>query len=354
MEKIIMKHLTKRKITIGLLISCLLFTQNIMSNTNEKVQIKWYLQLNNDESDPNSSAFYQYVEMYNNSQDRIEVVIVPSYAGCSFDATDTLLMYIEQGNSPDIISYRYSELWEHLLDLTPYLSNYDLSNVDSSYFFKYKVNNRLLYVNLGISPFVLYYNKDLFDSAGLAYPLHEYGANYSDGDPWDIDKLEELAMKLTLDTGNRNALDPNFDDTQIEQYGFHWEWANGLSFINMFGLPSIVNSDSVVSVPDYMRDGYRWVHDAIWNKHFIPSMEVFESYNYDPLGSGKVAMCFDDPHCDTINWDIAVIPSYKGELHLPWADVLFGILNTCQHPEEALEVIFTIANTIEFYNDLIP
>jgi ABC-type glycerol-3-phosphate transport system substrate-binding protein len=325
----------------------------------QKDTIKWYLQMSHEDADP-MSGFMQYVQMYNESQDRIELTIVPSFAGCSFDATDTLLMNIEAGDPPDIVGLVYSEVWEHLMDLTPYLSLYDLSNVDSAYFFKYKKDGKMLIMPIGINLDVLYYNEDMYDSAGLAYPPHTYEENYAGGDTWNIDKFEEIAMKLTLDDKDSNAYSEDFDNQNIRQFGFHPWWINGISYTKMFGFPRIVGPDSSINVPDYTRLGLKWQQDGIWEKRFIPNGQEHEDMGADPMGSGMVAMSYTySSYSGTIdeasfNWNIAAPPSFNGEINIPYYLSSFGILNTCQHPEKAMEVIFTIANTIPYYGTTIP
>jgi hypothetical protein len=66
---------------------------------------------------------------------------------------------------------------------------------------------------------VIYYNRDLFDAAGLAYPPHEYGQPYADGSEWTIDKMEELAMLLTLNAHGNDATSPDFDPGLAVQWG---------------------------------------------------------------------------------------------------------------------------------------
>jgi multiple sugar transport system substrate-binding protein len=67
-------------------------------------------------------------------------------------------------------------------------------------------------------PAMFYYNKDLFDKAGIAYPTFD----------WNWDKMREAANALTLDTNG---------DGKLDQWGLafevwivtwlHWIWSNG-------------------------------------------------------------------------------------------------------------------------------
>ena len=347
--------LRKNSFKCVILIFSFLFHFSIcLSSAKEKVPIIWFMQMSSEEQQSNT-AFFKYVENYNQSQDSIEVILDITNAGCSFDATDTLLSRIAQGNPPDIATHRYYELWEHFLDLRPYLQNYDLSGWDTTYFYLYDYNNRLIHLPFGLSTDLLFYNKAMFDSAGLEYPPHQYETNYADGEPWNINKLEEIAMQLTLDENGHNAYQAEFDSSKIVQYGFHWAYNNGIGFNQPFGSPDFINPDGSITIPDYMREGYHWAYEGIWDKYFIPSEHVFvDEMKANPLGSGRCAMVltgtyYADYMDSTISWDIAAIPQYNGTHNVSWGTGGFSILNTCDHPEKAMEVIMTIANTFEYF-----
>ena len=66
------------------------------------------------------------------------------------------------------------------------------------------------------APEVVFYNKDMFDAAGLAYP----------SDAWAYEDMREAAVQLTLDDQGRNAADPEFDPENIVQ----WGWNGGLTY----------------------------------------------------------------------------------------------------------------------------
>ena len=70
----------------------------------------------------------------------------------------------------------------------------------------------------------MYYNKELFDEADLEYPPTAYGEPYADGDPWDMDKVAELAKILTVDANGNDATSPDFDPENVVQWGFHHQF----------------------------------------------------------------------------------------------------------------------------------
>jgi hypothetical protein len=200
----------------------------------------------------------------------------------------------------------------------------------------------------------------MFDSLNMPYPPSDYGEPYNGTDVWDMDKLEEIAMLLTLDTNGYNAFHEEFNPGTIVQYGYHWRYSNGMAFIKPFGQPQIVDEECEVSVPYSARQAYTWIREGTWDKHFILPGEENVELSADPLGSGKVGMVLTGSYYAEeledvpFEWDIAPVPEYNGKTNIAWNTSSFGILNTCQHPDEALEVIFTIAGVAALYGTTIP
>jgi multiple sugar transport system substrate-binding protein len=86
------------------------------------------------------------------------------------------------------------------------------------------------------APEIVFYNKDMFDAAKLAYPT----------DDWTMDDMRAAARKLTLDKAGRNAEDPAFDKTQVVQWGWYGALPAGLysrSFITPFDADWCANAD---------------------------------------------------------------------------------------------------------------
>lgn len=87
-----------------------------------------------------------------------------------------------------------------------------------------KINGQQQYMVIDENPICLFYNKDMFDAAGLDYPTNE----------WTWDDLFEASEKLTVKN----------DDGTYEQYGFNaqnWEYAV-LTYLESLGL-SLMNED---------------------------------------------------------------------------------------------------------------
>ena len=112
---------------------------------------------------------------------------------------------IAGGNVPDVWSSNWADSgfatyrqMGALLDLTPYIENdaQQLKGIPENLMDIYKIDGKFYGVPmLSIGSFV-FYNKDLFDEAGLEYPPTDWNDH-----SWDWDKAIEYGQKLTKDTG---------------------------------------------------------------------------------------------------------------------------------------------------------
>lgn len=70
-------------------------------------------------------------------------------------------------------------------------------------------------VNGSLEIFGLFYNKDVFEEAGITVPTME-------ADAWTWEEFLDVCQTLTIDNQGRNAKDPDFDAKNIKQFGiFH-------------------------------------------------------------------------------------------------------------------------------------
>lgn len=76
----------------------------------------------------------------------------------------------------------------------------------------YKTGSKLWALPKDSAVYAFYYNKDLFDKAGVPYPKKD----------WSFADFREAAKRLTFDKNGVSAIDPKFDPNQIVQWGFNW------------------------------------------------------------------------------------------------------------------------------------
>lgn len=326
-----------------------------------KVLIRWFVGLGTGAQPDQIADEQAVVAEFNASQDKI-VLSLEIYQNTT--AYDILSTQIAAGNPPDIIGpvgfrgfYSYGE---QLLDLQPYIekTNFDLSDMDPGILEAYSEGfGGQVGIPFAIYPSFIYYNKDLFDEAGLAYPPQKVGEQY-DGKEWNWDTLSELAKKLTVDTAGNDATSAAFDSGSIDQWGYYMQWTDPRGWGTQRGAGTVVGADGNAAIPENWVEAWQWYYDGMFKDHFIPTGTENRSDLLGPdnaFQSGRVAM--DNIHlwytCCTWpadgepknpNWDIAVPPSDGGTTTGKLHSDTFGIMKTTPHPDEAFEVLSYLLN----------
>jgi multiple sugar transport system substrate-binding protein len=312
----------------------------------ERVRIVVYLGADVPEMGQAERAF---VEEFNASQDRIELVMEYGPGGPS--SGDMLRSMIEAGSPPDVIGPGVvdgpSDMW---LPVETVMAMYGLDDFEPAALEAFRVEGHLTGIPYGVWPSAIFYNRDLFDAAGVPYPPHEYGEPYADGDKWTIEKLEEVAMWLTLDAQGNNATDPDFDPDAIEQWGFHGA-GDFRGKLALFGPGTVIDEESNARISENWRQGIHWYHDAMWDTHFHVNQRTKDVWGWDSFDDGVVAMHLDPlwflccltnvPH-----WDVAAVPSVQGTATARAEFGGIGILNTTAHPAEAAEVAYALTSDV--------
>lgn len=159
-----------------------------------------------------------------------------------------------------------------LRDLTPYVNRDDAFELDA--FFPNVVDigrkgDRLYTVPIGFTPMVMYYNKRLFDEAGVPYPRP--GWDYADF----LDKAKRL--------------------TRREQYGFVftnwmpgwvlWLWNNGADVLDPTGSKATGYFDSPKSI-----QAVRFASDLVKLHKVSPSLSQTAASGVDFFANGQAAM----------------------------------------------------------------
>ncbi|MCB9007368.1 MAG: extracellular solute-binding protein [Ardenticatenaceae bacterium] len=318
----------------------------------DRVVVRWFVGLGTGQNAEQVAAQEAVVEAFNASQEEIELKIEIVQNDVAYD---TLATAIASGDAPDIIgpvgvkgSNAFTGSW---MDLEPVAesSGYDLGQFPEAAVDFYRVEGEgLIGLPFGVFPSFIYYNRALFDEAGLDYPPHQYGEPYADGDPWDYDKVRELAMFLTVDANGNEAGSPDFDPEAIEQFGFINQWTDLRGSLTQFGAGNLVDGSGNAVMPDQWMEGLQWQYNGIWVDHFMPSQAYQDSEllaTPNAFASGNVAMaqthlwftcCLGEMEDE---WDMAVMPTYNGEPTAKLHADTFRILNTTEHPDEAFTVL---------------
>ncbi len=349
-----------RKLTVGLVLVAVLMAiavpfQDVHAQDGEPVTITWFIGLGAGGQPEHQEAQNRVMEEFNATHDDIQLEIIVA----DFDVSrDTLSTLIAAGNAPDIIgpvgiggSNDYEGTF---LDLDPIVEelDYDLSRWDPALVDFYRdPEEGLTALPFATYPSFIYFNRDLFDAAGVDYPPQEFGAPYADGDEWNVEKLREIAMQLTLDANGNNALSDDFDPRNIVQFGYAPQWWGDdirSAVTSPFGAGSFWDGESGQAVmPENWAEGIRWIYRAWHEDYFAPNYEYQQSdmlLNGNVFNSNHVAMAYSHlwyTCClgEVPNWDIAVVPSYEGEYTAKLHADTFRILEYTDNPVEAFQVL---------------
>lgn len=186
---------------------------------------------------------------------------------------------------------------------------------------------------------VLYYNKDLFDAAGMAYP----------DDTWTRDRLTEAAVALTKDGAGNSSGAAGFNRDDIVQWGLTQNlnygmalhaWNNGGELLNAEQTQCLMTDPAVVEV-------YEWLDKLLHEQYAHPTPAQLEGLP-NPLQVGKVAMNMDgswnlDYYVENLefNWDIAPVPlGNKGLDRVTYAGTnTLHIFKDSAHIDEAWKLL---------------
>lgn len=265
--------------------------------------------------------------------------------------------------SPDIVMPigvgGISEFYDEWMDLTPLIvgSNYDMEQfVGKTVEIHNYPTKGILGLPMCVYPTVVFYNKDIFDAAGVDYPPQVYGEPYADGDKWTYDKMVEVAKKLSLDANGNDANSPAFDPENMKQWGWAgWDWANNIEYAMKFGdeWGGLVSSDYKSSLlnTDQYKSAVEFTKNNMWVDHIRatgPQSGAFYDKAGDPMGSGLVGMWeihswmkYAWPSWDqAFSWDVAAIPEGPNGKIISMVDAdTFVIPKSSKNPDKAWEVI---------------
>ncbi|MFQ3536391.1 MAG: extracellular solute-binding protein [Aggregatilineales bacterium] len=346
-----------RKVLFVLFLAAVIALMPALSNVKaqNRTVVTWFVGIGTGAQPAQIEVQNRVVEAFNASQDEIELKI--NIAASYESAFDVLATLFAAGDAPDIVgpvgfmgSNSFPDAW---LDLTELVEkyNYDLSQFPENLLKLYRAEEGLLGIPFAVFPSLIFYNKDLFDEAELPYPPSDFNQPYvlnGEEREWNWETLADLATQLTVDANGLTPNDPGFDPNQIRQFGFIQQWSILRAELNNFGGHPVYDPElGKVAIPDYWREQLRWTHDGLWKRHFIPNATYEGSELLQPsaFASGNVAMarvplwytcCIGDLKS---NWDLAVVPSYKGTYHVPVDADTFRLTKASKNPDAAFKVL---------------
>jgi multiple sugar transport system substrate-binding protein len=181
-----------------------------------------------------------------------------------------------------------------------------------------------------IQMMALYYNKDIFDAAGIAYP----------DSSWTYDRVLEVARELTIVEGGQTA-QWGWDKGAL---GAWWGaqtfgWAAGTAWFDQVIEPT----KFTVSDPRNV-EGIKWLNDMVYVHKVAPDATQASAIAQDVslFQTGKLAMVADGTWYMSSNidspfaWDMAPLPIWKDARALPFWFGGWVIANESKAPEAAV------------------
>ena len=252
----------------------------------------------------------------------------------------TLLESGAQGGSlPDVFWMHSNESERYmsndmLLDLTDKIadsSEIDPANYPEDIWGLYTYDDKYYAVPKDVDTIALWYNKTLFDEAGLEYPTAD----------WTWDDVTEAAKKLTKDDGSQYGLAMGNGSNQDGYYNMVYD--NGGYIINDDKTQSGWDDPKTIEAMQTMEG---WINDGV-----MPSLETMSENGNDVLfESGKVAMitqgswmlaAYRDNEYTAANCDCVELPksATTGRRASIYNGLGWAASATTEHPDEACQLI---------------
>lgn len=190
-----------------------------------------------------------------------------------------------------------------LADLTPYLSEPDIASaleqVPGDNLQRLAINGQQFGFPFASGAELLYYNKTLFDAAGLAYPTPE----------WTLQNVLDAAAKLTRDNNGDGLPDqwgyyPNYYNEEtlnavLHRFGGRWVSDDGKTALN--------NSPEAIAA-------FQFIQDLSYKYNVAPKPQDVEGIE-NPFAAGLIAMFEDGAYAlsdmraiQDFDWDVTSIP----------------------------------------------
>jgi multiple sugar transport system substrate-binding protein len=259
--------------------------------------------------------------------------------------TEKILTQIAGGNSVDVMFVNAEQFYIYakkkiLLPLNEYAAK-DRLPMDKFYpkiVEKFTVDGNLYVLPRDIAPVcVVFYNKEIFNKAGLKYPTPD----------WNWDMMRDMAVKMTVKNSDKSTT-----------FGFADEWgiwepfvlSNGGKLVDDLKKPLKCELDSPQAL-----EGFQYRQDLMYKYKVMPSPSQLSAMGgvgaSDLFIQGKTAMymsgIWKTPFFrETVkfDWDAAVFPKGpKGGRGYLISGGGYSILRSTKHPQEAWKLLTFLA-----------
>jgi multiple sugar transport system substrate-binding protein len=310
----------------------------VATQSTEPVEVIWYVRTQEAEQQweqevviPDFEAQYPNIT--------INLVIV------TWDDFDTRMQtMIAAGTPPDVWSHwGPSGFADYVIrglaaDLTPFIEadNMDLSDFIPEVLSIYTVDGKVYGLPMLTTASFIFYNKDLFDAAGVEYPPTDFNDT-----SWTYDAFVEKCAALTNNTGDAETMSFGCNLGMWPNDAYAWLWGQDLypdsAYQTGFADQSFLDSEGAIA-------GFQARQDLVWNLNYMPDpAQVDAMGGGDIFVNGKVAMhltggwgWWQFPGLEEeFNWGVAALPyGAAGRRAVIFTDPWMMSAST-PHPQEA-------------------
>jgi multiple sugar transport system substrate-binding protein len=219
------------------------------------------------------------------------------------------------GTAPDVIqmsSWYIVDFMENnaLVDLSDFMASAGIT--DEKYFTntmgQWQVGGKLGCLPSGLYAGALFFNKDMFDEAGLEYPTDDL--------TWD--ELLQLSLKLTVDANGTRADESGFEPENAMQWGYLADPGFGNGVIEMWMTQNgggVINAEGecLLTMPESIQAA-QYIFDLVTEYHVSPTPEEVQGVGNPFLG--RLVAMMQDNHSrvteanmtEGLNFDILQMP----------------------------------------------
>lgn len=226
------------------------------------------------------------------------------------DFHDKLRLLATAGDLPDIFNMESKQLVDMvsrnmILEITDLFNGQQVIKQEDYFegdWQKQQFNGKQYSLSLDSQDVILYYNKDLFDAKGIAYPPKSW-----DDPAWTYDKLLEIALQLSEGEGASRVF--GYQTSRWWVYAYPIVWSYGGMITNEDRTESRITMEETLAALQFRTD--------LVNKHHVEPSPAEQTEGVDTLfGSGRLAMrAIWNPwmwyikDVPDLHFDIAAMPS---------------------------------------------
>ncbi len=317
-------------IVTSLLISCGGSKEADSGEANGKVELRFLAPA--DEGRANI-----YNELFAKFEEETGIKVTPEYVTNWDDFNQKYMTQLAAKSSPDVVdvSVIYKDQFidsGYFYDISTYAKerNFDFSKYYESHFEGFSRGDALYGMPNGTTMIAVYYNKALFDEAGIPYP----DSDWTKAPTWD--EFFEIVGKLTKGEGpnKQYGLGTTIDIAWL----FPLLWQNGADFVTPDGTKSAINTPEGI-------ESLQYIYDLFFESGYSPSLSTLKTIQVSELfKTGKVAMFMDGnwwmeslSSIDSFEWGVMPLPQNKDVITGSYIDC-WSVSADSKYPYESYQL----------------